>query len=440
MKLIVRFLFLVLLFSSACRNYDDNPIMPEQPKGKGVVNNELNMLVKEELPGPTEMARLGRQQPTADFVPTGIALAPGATLDISVDLTTGSTLPRVLLGTYSRHKSLWNPQEQQLSLGNNKLVNNSSKERLVYIRYIGEDPDSEAKIAIKGGRKVPFYKLGETSHEDFVEMLDICECRDAQLYGQKAIVVASVANMKKYKNQDWNELLHILDRIIETEDYIDGLDASAQSHIPSRNRYLLTESDDTDFWMAATWYRTFYFQNEAIDFVLDINKLKNEGWGPWHELGHQHQLDNITWNQVVEVTVNIYSLAVERSFGHTSRLKRDNIWELADNYLRIPIADRDYNSDEVGPFLRLALYQQLWLHYGDEFYINLHKLVRVENKSLDSQEEKMAYFMLKASEVAGNNLKAFFKEWGFILDDQHFDALDALNLPNPSLDITTLRE
>ena len=434
--------YVVLIVSLlGCAKEDKDPEKPEKlVTEERLVNEVLRLTVREEFSGVTEMERLGSNLALTDFVPTGVSLGAGKELDMDVVLTKGNALPQVLIGTYSRYLAHWNPQEQALAGGGNRVVNTTKKEQLIYIRYVGDNPSSEAQITIKGGYKVPYFKLNETQNSDFVAMLNNCNCPDAQLYGNKTIVVASVTNFKKYINQDWNQLILTLEEIIETEAYIDGLDSSLPVHVPNRNRYLFTESDDPDFWMAATWYRTFYNEKDAIDFILDINKLKSDGWGPWHELGHQHQLKNLTWDEVVEVTVNIYSLRVERSFGLTSRLKRDNIWSDVDEYLNRPIAQRNYNDESVDLFLRLGLYQQLWLQYGDSFFIELHKKVREENKNIVTDEEKMAYFMLKASEVTQNNLKQFFKEWGFVIGSQHFEALDALGLPEPSVDITALRE
>lgn len=144
-----------------------------------------------------------------------------------------------------------------------------------------------------------------------------------------------------------------------------------------------------------------------------MKKLKSEGWGPWHELGHQYQLSSLTWDQTIEVTTNIYAMAVARMFGMPSRLKQDNIWANIDTYFNIPIENRNFNDNsQLGAFERLALYQQLWLKYGDEFFIKLHKKAREEAMHFLSDEEKMSYFILKASEVTQNNLNGFFKSWG----------------------------
>ena len=52
----------------------------------------------------------------------------------------------------------------------------------------------------------------------------------------------------------------------------------------------------------------------------------------------------------------------------------------------------------------------------------------------------MAYFMLVSSQASGYNLKNFFTQWGFKLPQVDFDALDALNLPEPTIDLLALTE
>ena len=48
--------------------------------------------------------------------------------------------------------------------------------------------------------------------------------------------------------------------------------------------------------------------------------------------------------------------------------------------------------------------------------------------------------MLVSSKASGHNLKDFFIQWDFKLPQEDFDALDALNLPDPTIDLLRLRE
>jgi len=52
----------------------------------------------------------------------------------------------------------------------------------------------------------------------------------------------------------------------------------------------------------------------------------------------------------------------------------------------------------------------------------------------------MANFMVFASQASGYNLTNFFREWGFVLPQEDYDVLAALNLPGPEIDLISLRE
>ena len=405
-------------------------------------NQGLTLSIQQEPESQAEALRLGRTFGAADFVPTGIFLKPQDSLIITTVLTQGHVLPSVLMGTYARTVYNFTPQISLLNTNNPvTIVNSTQRDQMIYLRFVGQTSDGRANVTLKGGHKAPYFKLGQTTNTEFREMLDTYEYSEVQLQSEKTIVLASKATALRHRNQNWERLHQTLDEIIDIEAAIDGLSPSFSAiNQPNRNRYLLTESEDERYWMAAWYYATFYNAINAVDYLINVQNLTNDGWGPWHELGHQHQLSNITWSETVEVTVNIYSLAVERYFGQESRLKREGYWDKIQPYLASPNAEKDYNSDALGPFERLCLYQQLWLHYGDSFFVNLHQKVREENKSISSKNEKMGYFMLKEAEVTQNDLSDFFRQWGFAINESYYNAVTELGFPEPEVDLIGLRE
>ncbi len=440
--LFLKISIILILFLQACKSDDTPDGSTETPEPKADINENTStsFTIQETYSSEFERNRLLRNQGASDIIPTGLYLKPNSFITVSHTQVSGNDSPIILLGGYSRE--VWTDSPTEFSLGNGNTVvrNNSTQDMPVFIRYSGNTPDSESTVTIEGGHKSPYFIYNTTANAEFVTMLDDYIYSDAILSSDKATIVISKETARRYKGQDWNLLLERIGNIIERQIYIDGLDGSATEHLPNRNKYYFTESNDDDYWMAATSQRTFYNSTNAIDFLIDVDQLKDDGWGPWHELGHQRQISSLTWNQTVEVTVNIYSLVVQRSFNQQSRLVRDNVWSQVDTYLNSPINQRDYNSDDLGLFPRLALYQQLWLKYGDDFFINLHKKAREDALSLSTNEEKMSYFILAASQVTQNNLNDFFKAWGFKLPDSSFEAVDNLGFNPPSEDLTLLRE
>lgn len=163
------------------------------------------------------------------------------------------------------------------------------------------------------------------------------------------------------------------------------------------------------------------------------------GWGLWHEVGHTYQQKAWTWGNMTETTVNVYSLAVERGFRlPASRITINNSWPKLDTYFQKPIADRNYNAGDND--LKLIMFYQLGLAFGDNLYINLSRLTREERPVVSTDEEKMRYFMISACKITQKDLSDFFRKWGFMVDESIYTEIQNLQLPTPTVDITTLRD
>jgi hypothetical protein len=435
-----------LLLSQACRKSMEPGLPPEDEaseklSAKRITAADSVIEISEALSGPQEASRLQQSFPASDFTPTGFYLPPNTPMVVKAEQVAGAALPKVLVGTYSRYKNKWNPTEFQLHNGNNTITD--SLGGLIYLRYItSANPASRARISFVSGKKpVPFYVLGKTTHAAWLDMLNqYTDVPDVQLVSNRTIMVASRANALQFKDENQDQVLRTADRVINIEDSISGLDGATERDRVNVHKYLMTETDNEAYYMVATWYRTAYFTN-TLKYVLTLSGLGTDGWGPWHELGHMHQQGAWTWGGLGEVTVNVYSLAVERTFGITpSRLRRDNVWAKVDTYLALPDSGRDFNGSGADVWVRLAMFHQLWLAFNNSFYHQLHKQVRLEKPSLANDQAKMRYFMLAACNISGKDLSDFFRKWGFKVPDTVYGEIAALGLPAPAVNITTLQD
>ncbi|MCS3552422.1 MULTISPECIES: M60 family metallopeptidase [unclassified Sphingobacterium] len=396
-----------------------------------------------ELPsGVKESKRLGQSFPASDFTATGFYVAPSGTLSIYVDqLEDGTGLPTLLIGTYSRYKEKWNPTVVPLTQGLN-TIQADQYGGLLYIRYNANDNSTrsgKARIEFRVGHKpVPHYILGKTTNAQWQVMLNTwTEAPDVLLESEETMLVASRAKALDHRLENQEQLMQTYDEIVKAEYAISGIDGSAAQHDENIHKILMTETDNADYFMVATWYRTAYYTS-TMNTLLTVTGARNDGWGPWHELGHMHQQSAWTWEELGETTVNIYSLAAERKMGaQNSRLTRDNVWTEVMDYLIIPYAEKDFNASSTSVFARLAMFQQLWLAFGDTFYQTLHKETRIEQPNVTTRAQKMRYFMLKACTISGKNLSGFFRKWGLKVDESVYTEIQNLNLPTPTEDLTT---
>ncbi|MBL2346319.1 hypothetical protein ELJ07_29555, partial [Klebsiella pneumoniae] len=147
-------------------------------------------------------------------------------------------------------------------------------------------------------------------------------------------------------------------------------------------------------------------------------------WGPWHEVGHFHQQEPWKWSKVREVTVNIYSLAVQKALGN--QLEMDEHYKNSFEYLEKPKAERFI--DDINP---LTMFWQLNVVYGEHFYPRLHQAYRLlpQSEMPHSDEEKKQLFIYMTSKVAGQNLIPFFEEWGLTPNDDIREKIEKSKLP-----------
>ncbi|GHE43816.1 hypothetical protein GCM10017764_28920 [Sphingobacterium griseoflavum] len=392
--------------------------------------------------GPKEARRLGQNNPASDFTATGLFVPPNTELTVYVEqLEPGSGVPRLLIGSYSRYLARWNPRSVDLTAGV-QTISGDDLGGLLFIRYNANDasPLATGKIRIEfrqGHLPVPYYVLGKTSNAQWQTMLDTwTEAPDVILENSTNMIVASRSKALEYRTENQEELLQSLEEVSRAEYAISGIDNSSPQHATNVHKILLTETDRPDTYMAATFYRTWYHRN-TMNFVLTVDAFRNNGWGPWHELGHMHQQGAWRWSTLGEVTVNIYSLAAERKMGISpSRLTRDGVWTRVMAYLDKPETEKDFNASTTNVFVRLAMFQQLWLAFGDNFYHRLHKETREQQVSLTTDAQKMRYFMLKACTISGKNLTTFFRKWGFKVDESVYLEIAALGLLAPNEDLT----
>jgi hypothetical protein len=83
------------------------------------------------------------------------------------------------------------------------------------------------------------------------------------------------------------------------------------------------------------------------------------------------------------------------------------------------------------PFVKLAMFWQLDLAFGEEFYPEIHRLYRAipDGELPKTSEEKVQGFIYNASKVAKYNLLPFFDQWGLKASQETRQKIEALHLP-----------
>jgi len=352
--------------------------------------------------------------------PTGIYAEPNE--EITIDIK-GTQSIQAFIGTRSYDEK--DPEEFDLKPGKNVI--SSPRGGILYFYNMNNEGEVTASVT-NGGSHFPLFILGKYTKKDWDEMLKKYKDPYAvELKGERSLITASPSSIQKFmKNTNPIELMKLHDKIIRIENAVAGLSEDGVGVAKSPNHYVQfveKRNPDEDDFMFATNYHTGYIPS-AMNRVLDIEVLEKDGWGPWHEVGHLHQQAPWKWSKVSEVTVNIYSLAVQKALGN--RLEMDEHYKNSFEYLEKPKAERII--EDINP---LTMFWQLNVVYGEYFYPRLHQAYRLlpQSEMPASDEEKKQIFVYMTSKVAGQNLIPFFEEWGLTPNNDIREKIEKLKLP-----------
>lgn len=351
---------------------------------------------------------------------TGIYKRAHEVIEIYVDEQTDQrkmpsyTISGIALNDYNEGAN----SGKTLKKGKNIIA--GSMEGIIHIQNETEQTaQGSIHVEIRGGITVPRFILGETTNQEWQELVsNYPDAPGYELVGDTVLITGSNESIHLVK--DPTKILETQEKVVRLHDQTAGLDGSSSLHRrPTGLVQHMRETKEADAFMYAFYQHTAY-HTETMDALLEPEKLNQ--WGMWHEIGHTYQMERMDWHDMVEVTVNIYSLRAQKAFGQRSRLEEGNTYREMFNYLNQ--TKKEFDQQDV--WMRLGMFWQLELAFGEDFYPNLHKRYREEQKSLSSEQAKRQYFVVSASKISGKNLTPFFEQWGIEVTNESKKELAAL--------------
>ncbi|MET9148255.1 M60 family metallopeptidase [Streptomyces sp. NPDC004042] len=403
----------------------------------------------------TERLRLDRSLRASEFIPTGRYAAPGATVTLRVRPGHG-VLPVLHIGTfddYNTNTDLKAPRVFRLRPGLNKVVDRYGGP--VYLSFAGHGQRA-AVTFVSGARPMPVFELGRTSEREFQRRLDtVTDVPWVELVTARAVLTLTREGALLYRDEDHTALMSLFDTVIGSHDRVSGLDGRRPLDRPKAGRYHFNEVSVVPNGVGAyAWHGFNGFPRAYMDRLCTVSGLTTRGWGLYHELGHLNQQAAYQAGSLTEVTVNIYSLAAQRTLGQPSNLltvdARTGLNWFQSARAKLNTPGLSY-VDDLGAYEQLVPLRQLELAFGDDFWPRLHRLVRtehqhdapVEDYDHPPEVEARQYRALAtyASRTAGRDLTDFFVgTWAMPIDARGIAEIAALRLPKPDTDPSTLSD
>ncbi|MBP1637243.1 MAG: histone acetyltransferase, partial [Bacteroidetes bacterium] len=430
--------------------FPDIPITTSYPE-----TVEVNQIVSTEK----EISRLRQVQKKFDHQLIGFFVESGKQVVVNLEIikpSTDNTLPKIVIGTPSRAGN--SRKEIALNAGLNTITPDMHTGGIIYFRYVSnsDNPQGKAKISFTAESqhvRAPHYIKGVTTSDEFLSMLGKYQTPDVMFSTDYAVVVVSRNAALNYSiDTDKEKWLSNIDKILFSEDQISGLsddDPNPLHHRLAKGiRHLFAEAS-SGYMFATDWGTGYQGDAPLVRLLTDLTETNN--WGVSHELGHQHQQGAYKPGTFTEVSVNIYTEAVQRAFNGSGYIRNsETIWnKLLNEYFTLPDESRNFFSSSIDPVAgsgndsRLLLFEQLQIIFGDEFYHRLHRITREEQIGGGSDEERKFYFVQKSCQLTGYDLRSYFKKWGYSVLPYYQQVLDktitesALQPPVCDISLTT---
>lgn len=276
---------------------------------------------------------------------------------------------------------------------------------LVYIDVPENCALGLVKIDIDGAIEAPLYVKGLTDPNDWNKTIRHAPGPWAELAADKMIVTIPSANIRQL--DDPATLMRVWDSIMDACADLAAIDRDRKS--PQR---IVADVQISAGYMHSGYPIMVHADQYAN--LVNPDHLLEGNWGLFHEIGHNHQRPDWTFDGTGEVTVNLFTTYVFDTLcgvppgeGRVDRtLQRQKYEQYAADGCPFEQWKRD-------PFLALVMYLQMQEQFGWEafkkVFAEYHLLTDSERPKTDA--DKRNQWMVRFSKTVGRNLGPFFDAW-----------------------------
>lgn len=375
----------------------------------------------------------GLNQERAVFEPTGLYGVKDTHLSVTVGNLPEGVSCELLVGTYG-----YGPPPTYIRLSSGYTNRNMPRDGLISVKIIHPTRKFLIPVSLNAGTRMsaPFYILGKNTQDEWPKMLRESSAPSALLYSGKAVIIVTKSKAVEFQNENIDALLEDYNRIIDKADDVHGFNQSLYHsngiHLPSTGNYHFEETDHDGVFMNAGYYATRYHR-DVVDRILTRHGLTQEGWGPWHELGHMYQMRSMGWENTTESNNNIVSAAIEAMYGVSpTYIQKYGVEEEAIAWLA---SGSGKKFEEASNNVAFFFFHSLAQSHGGNFYPTLFQAYREVlndgefNQQTQTAKGRREMFAFMASKCARRNLVNYLNNWGFHLLPQTINKINALGFP-----------
>ncbi|HEY6170553.1 MAG TPA: M60 family metallopeptidase [Verrucomicrobiae bacterium] len=355
-----------------------------------------------------------------DWHSTGLYAAPGETITVTLPATTAKKKLRVRIGAHKDelwHLDSWKrfpeiTREFPLDAAATKAA--CAFGGLVYVEVPNGCELGTITIQISGAVAAPLYVHGRTSVEQWRASIRNNPAPWGELASTKVILTLPSDVLRTL--DDPKALMDVWDRVLDLDAELAGIPKDRE-----RPERIVCDEQISAGYMHAG-YPIMTWMDQPKNFASRESLLKGN-WGIFHELGHNHQVSDWTFDGTGEVTCNIFSFYVmeklcgvkPREYVHSRGGTK--VIDLHQKYFSAGPASFERWKSE--PFTALCMYAQLQDAFGWDAYRKIFAEYRALPADVrpKSEQDKRDQWMTRFSKTAGRNLAPFFRKWGVPVGD-----------------------
>ena len=317
------------------------------------------------------------------------------------------------LAEWSRHPEIFRSFPAKAGL--NKVFNPHGG--LIYLEVPRQQepmPTKPVNIKIAGGVvEAPFFVLGKTDNESWKQLRN-APAPWAELSCERIILTVPSSEIRSL--DDPETLMRFWHRV---SGYYEELGSRPLDRRPQR---IVADRQISNGWLHAGY--PIMANIDVAPKMVNLKGLANpekdvEGaWGFWHELGHNNQKPEWTFNGATEVTCNLFSLFVEEKVRGVA--PRNHPWlkgqvARVQNYLAKP----DFEVWKKDPGLGLCFFVELQDKFGwKAFQKFFASYVSSDSVAPATDQEKLDQWLIRMSRATGRNLSSHFMKWGIPVSEE----------------------
>jgi len=267
-------------------------------------------------------------------------------------------------------------------------------------------------LRVDGAVKEPYFKLGETNVADWKSTIRNYGAPWAEIASDKLILTVPAYRIRQLDDPD--KLMKFWDEVMDADATLANIDVNRKhperiivdAEVGVPGAYMYTGSN-----------KIVTPDDDGVARMLSEARMRTEGsWGHFHELGHRHQFNNIDFEGLGEVSVNLYTMYVFDKVLHKGIYASDNIPDrqtVINDIKKYMAGKPSFDVWKNDPFLALRMYVELIDGFGwgpiEQVYRDYRAMPASQYPKTEADRRDI--WFVEISKATHRNLGPFFDKW-----------------------------